>query len=170
MMSISISRRSGLVVVALASILIGLLVGSSVALAHTGDTIKQTGHNTYTARHTDCLGYDCDYLHIHIADEYSNWEGFNILNTRYVDYGDNDGLVFGLMYIWDEYGENTREVNDFYCEEIDDFDETVNTWWGHGGHDSPNYGTAVTQYIWYSSSTCAYPDGAGAHEMTLYVD
>ena len=131
----SIPRRSSLVVVALTSILVGVLVGSSVAWAHTGDTPKQTGETTYTVRHEGCLGYKCNYRHSHSTEEYDDWTGFIIHDTSYSDGGQNDGLVFAYMYIWDEYGEHRRRFSNFHCDAIDGIDRTEYTRWAWGGHD-----------------------------------
>jgi len=167
------NKLMNLAVIATVGIMLGILFGYGVALAHTDIIWKVEGYHTYDTAdendpHKDCWIWECSWHERHDdAWASSNWEEFNIPNTAYTNGSSADGIVFGPLWIYDELGGNPQQFFNFVCLDIDGADYDENTYWYYGGHESPNYGTATEQYGW---TDCSEPNNAGTHKMAMAVE
>ena len=157
-------RGRVLVIVALASVLIGMLLGSGIAMAHMDPTEKVLGWEVYEVRHShSCGDWECDFKEKHTAYTNSSYTVFDVDNTYYTDATADDDVRFANLYIWDEFGEHSVLFSDFFCNEVNGIDANVGTEWYWAGHDPTTYGTSATQYLWHDDEYCGAPAGAGTN-------
>ena len=164
------SSRGKLVKRLMAMVVLGSLLGSllagGIAFAHTEiDVPKSVGSSWYETRHQQCLNHHCDFVEKSIGETSSDWTDFRMPHIRYYNGQSNDGVVFGPLWIIDEYGEHPVFYNHFVCIDIQGADETMFMNWYWGGHDAPNYGTMTWMYPWEYG--CMAPDNAGVHKFAM---
>ncbi len=165
-----VSGTSRLVVVALTSILMGLLVGSGIAWAEAVTIEKRPSFRDYIATYEDCNNYECSYTQEVNAWASSAFTEFEIYRIRYYDATADDDVRFGIMHILDMRGEHSIPKYDFMCISINGANLNRAIPWYWDEHDPDAYGTEIQQHIWQAEIPCSFVEGVNRHDMLLHVE
>lgn len=157
---------SRLAAIAILGALVGSLLAGGIAFAHTEIHVpKAIGWRWFQTQHENCNNHHCEFKEKSAGKTSSDWTDFQMSQISYYDGKSNDGVVFGPLWIIDEYGEHPVFYHHFICIDIQGANETMYMNWYWGGHDPPNYGTMTWMYPWEYG--CMAPDNAGVHKFAM---
>jgi len=144
-----VTRRATLVLVLAGVALLGVLLGSGVALA---DDIWRTLSIGWNDLEGDVNEYPYWMYTV------SHWEYMNsarteveVFDTAYTDGWSSEvsDAEFGVMYIFDEYGRDTGgPFFNFAYLDVDDCDYYATTYWDMDELDDNDNYAVIRQYIW----------------------
>ena len=145
----------------LATFLIGALIGTGVAFAHTTVEDMESGthlsgpytHTTYQdpAQFPD-FNYDADHV-VNANDDFPDATEFTLHDTRYFNGTAPSDVVFGFLLFYDMKAESWELNPDFECLPVDGVDETLLTPWTYDGFGENNLWFVAQQWIWKATGT-----------------
>ncbi len=161
-------------IVALIALLIGIISGSSVALAHTPLFYMVSGLHVYeTANTHEGLYPYYEYDTSHAGTAENDFTEFTVNYTLHEngDAGDDTDIRFGGLWIWDAQSHHDVYHDDFHCQPIEGVYNLQSTYWNYDELGGNNNGVGFSQYIWNSSvEDCPGAiDGLGRHEMGIEI-
>ena len=153
-----------------ASLIMGGLIGTSVAYAHVAWWDSEEGIGvSETATHTrgNYVNFQYDADHVVEADaDYPDTTEFTIYDAHFYNGEADSNVIFGQTYIFASEGGELLTSLDFWCTAVDDVDTRKLTYWSTDDLGSSNNHVAFEQYLWKTtaSGSCALADSVKHYE------